>query len=132
MTPGTRALVIALLLPCAHVTLAGEEPLPPVWEQARARGVVLRAVGNEPGWMFELGDDDQALLLTDYGLRRRTFNMSRHDNGMQLTATVDGKPLRASFTSASCTDTMSGLINPLRVTVMLGDKAFHGCGFDLR
>ena len=134
MSHGLRSLSIVLLLSWAAATSAGEEPLPSVWEQAQARGVVLRAVGNEPGWLLEIDDDDRALLLTDYGAWRRTFTVfvNGDADGMEFTATVDDKPLHATFTPASCSDTMSDRTYPLRVTVTLGDQAFNGCGVDLR
>ncbi len=131
MSGRTRLPLVALLLPWLGMASAGEEPLPQVWQQARERGVVLRAVGNEPGWLLELNGDGRALLKTDYGTWRRDFIVSANADGTEFTASVDGLPLRASFITASCSDTMSDRRSPLQVTVTLGDRTLRGCGFDL-
>ncbi|HEX7072166.1 MAG TPA: hypothetical protein VF190_15240, partial [Rhodothermales bacterium] len=39
----------------------------PVWDEARARGVDFRAVGQEPGWLLEIADGDSLRFLYDYG-----------------------------------------------------------------
>ena len=131
MSGWTRPLLIALLLPWQGLVSAGEEPLPPVWQQARERGVVLRAVGNEPGWLLELDGDGRALLTTDYGAWRRNFIVSTDTEGTEFMASVDGLPLRASVVTAPCSDTMSDRRYPLRVTVTHSDRTLRGCGFAL-
>jgi uncharacterized membrane protein len=131
MNGWTRPLLIALLLPWTGLVSAGEEPLPPVWQEARERGVVLRAVGNEPGWLLELDGDGRVLLATDYGAWRRNFIVSASEQGTEFTASVDGLPLHASIVTAPCNDTMSDRRYPLRVTVTHGDRTFRGCGFAL-
>ena len=132
MSGRTRLSFVALLLPWLGQASAGEEPLPQVWQQARERGVVLRAVGNEPGWLLELDGEGRALLTTDYGNWRRSFTVTSTGNGTDFTAVIDGEPFHSTFATTTCSDTMSDRVYSLRVTVTLGDRTFHGCGFDLR
>ena len=131
MSGRRRLPLLTLLLPWLGMASAGEEPLPQVWQQARERGVVLRAVGNEPGWLLELDGDGGALMLTDYGNWRRTFTVTATGNDTEFMAVIDGNSLRATFVTKACSDTMSDRIYPLQATVTLGDRTFHGCGIDL-
>ena len=38
-----------------------------VWHEAKLRGVLFRAIGQEPGWLLEITDGSEILLVTGYG-----------------------------------------------------------------
>ena len=41
-----------------------------VWQKAKLRGVSFRAIGQEPGWLLEITNGKEILLVTDYGQNR--------------------------------------------------------------
>ena len=46
-------------------------------EDARARGVVYRALGNEPGWILEIGPGTKLSWTTNYGQDRHDFEQTQ-------------------------------------------------------
>ena len=38
-----------------------------VWEKAKEEGIQFRAVGNEPGWLIEVRDDQKIKFVNNYG-----------------------------------------------------------------
>lgn len=114
----------------ARLTLAGRDF--PECRPAAPDQTMLRAIGNEPGWLVELGDTS-ATLVTDYGQARFTTPVvvagasathTRHvdrDGSRRLTIDVYDRP---------CTDTMSGSVYPYAVVVSLGGRELRGCGGD--
>ena len=123
----------------AALTLAGEEKrdceasqnVSP-WEEAKARGVVFRGIGQEPGWWVEIGSGDSPALHAelDYGERKidvaRTQGISStHGYGGQL---ADGTAVVLRTWSESCSDAMSGERFDQRAELTVGDKAYQGCG----
>lgn len=106
------------------------------WADARARGIVYRAVGNEPGWYAEVGAGDQPLLRAtlDYGERivevPRTVGISstRGYRGK----TTDGADVLLRIYPEACSDGMSDMQYPTRVELRVGGQAYSGCGRFLR
>jgi uncharacterized membrane protein len=101
-----------------------------VWHKAKLRGVAFRAVGQEPGWLLEITNGEEILLVTDYGKSRNAYPYvePREDKAVRKTVfqidghtsvLIEGKP---------CSDTMSGESFEVTVTVMLGAKTLKGCG----
>ena len=45
-------------------------------EDARARGVTFRALGNEPGWVLEVGPGTRLSWTTNYGELRYDFDQA--------------------------------------------------------
>jgi len=104
-----------------------------VWEDAKLRGVDFRAVGNEPGWLLEIGENDRVLFVHDYGQQRNEFaltapstdNASRttryemQDKAHRLTVTLAGRP---------CSDTMSGESFETTVELVFDGRRLAGCG----
>jgi uncharacterized membrane protein len=102
-----------------------------VWHQAKLRGVAFRAVGQEPGWLLEMTDGVEIVLLTNYGesrdsypyvepqvdqaARRTLFLLNEHD----LVIEIRGE---------SCVDTMSGENFSTTVTITLAASVLRGCG----
>ncbi len=103
------------------------------WEDARLRGALLRAVGNEPGWSLELFQPGESVLETDYGERQLRFSISGPEAllpgpGSRYEARVDGETLSVLVTPGPCADTMADISYQRRVTVQLGDRRLRGCG----
>ena len=107
-------------------------PARAIWEAARLNGVDFRAVGNEPGWSLELGEDLLA-LETDYGASRYEFRTPQADVTVdaKLTryqVTENGQEFLLELKGQRCTDTMSGETFPTRVSATLNGRVLRGCG----
>lgn len=106
-----------------------------IWEDAKLRGVDFRATGNEPGWFLEVSQENQILLVTDYGQRRfeftvgqpsvdqasRTTSYHAQKNQLQLTITI-------TIEGRECVDSMIGQRFQTSVMVVLDGKEYYGCG----
>jgi len=101
-----------------------------VWHQAKLRGVAFRAIGQEPGWLLEIRNGEEILVVTNYGQDRKVFPYvdPREDKAARKTVfevdahtsvLIEGKP---------CSDSMSGETFDTSVTVILGGQVFKGCG----
>jgi len=97
------------------------------WNQAAARGVVFRAVGNEPGWAAEVAGTPPSLDATlDYGEHRLRLPLIPVTGGFN--GSDDGHPLRLRIERTSCRDDMSGQAFEARVTLDAGGRVYRGCG----
>jgi uncharacterized membrane protein len=101
-----------------------------VWHKAKLRGVAFRAIGQEPGWLLEIKNGEEILVVTNYGQKRKRFPYvdSREDRAARKTVfqvdantsvLIEGKP---------CSDSMSAESFDTSVTVTLGEQVFKGCG----
>jgi len=101
-----------------------------VWHAAKLRGVAFRAIGQEPGWLLEITNGEEILLLTDYGKNKQSYPYvePREDKVARKTVfqlndntsvLIEGKP---------CSDTMSRESFEVTVTVTQGGKMLKGCG----
>lgn len=100
-------------------------------QDARARGVDFRAVGQEPGWVVEVKEDDHITAVLDYGastLLLPTPEAETADGVMTYDATTDTDHLVLKVTQKICIDSMSGETHPATVELVVNDKAYHGCG----
>lgn len=101
------------------------------WDEARARGVAFRAVGNEPGWLVEVGRGEAPSLHAqlDFGSRKLdvaqvqpradgTGWTGRTANGMQVELTTQRKP---------CQDP-AGATFDITAQLRAGGKTYSGCG----
>jgi putative lipoprotein len=106
-----------------------------VWEDARLRGVDFRAVGNEPGWLLEIGPE-RMVFLYDYATRRaeaaRPEPVVDAEAGRTVYATeVDAWPFTVTLLGKPCRDTMSDEAFETTVTVEWGPNRYLGCGRSL-
>lgn len=110
------------------------------WERARAAGVIFRAVGNEPGWLVEIGSDERVHLLLDYGATVLTTPLSEfrvHYGHRERTfiSKPPQSPLHAvvRVQERACYDTMSGegFTSAVRVELPEAGFVYDGCGRDL-
>jgi heat shock protein HslJ len=90
-----------------------------------------RASGNEPSWSLSRADG-QMTLETDFGAKRTSFATPPEtridERTVAYSTSVEGTPLRLIIKSEICEDTMTGMPRPERVSVVLGDREFDGCG----
>ena len=100
-------------------------------EDARARGVVYRALGNEPGWVLEIGPANQLSWTTNFGQDRYDFEqaqaMATTDGANVYTAQNDAVSLKATIKAERCVDDGDVEFDHV-VTVDTGGQTYHGCG----
>lgn len=112
---------------CHHI------PQEKSWAAAKLRGIDFRALGQEPGWILELKDKEQARYLGNYGQDTLNFDMpesQRNNNGHTMYRMQDNNnTLTLTIKDTSCTDVMSGFEYPAAVTVTVNDTTtYTGCG----
>jgi membrane-bound inhibitor of C-type lysozyme len=100
-------------------------------EDARARGVVYRALGNEPGWILEVGPANRLSWTTNYGQDRHDFGQAQAttapDGTNVYTAQQDGVSIKASLKAERCIDDGDVAYDHV-VTVESGGQTYRGCG----
>lgn len=116
--------------------LAIDDSLDP-WEKARRQGIDFRAVGNEPGWMVEIWDNDVIVFTGDYGEVQITAPVGEAERNPQtgdLTYLAQTEILNLTITieETPYTDTMSGEVFPRTVTVNFNGQEYQGGGQELR
>lgn len=103
-----------------------------MWEAARDRGVVFRAVGQEPGFVLEV-EDSRITLVTNYGADELVTPVPEPavDAASRTTtwhATTEANDLRIEVREEPCSDTMSGERFSMTVMITLNDMTYDGCG----
>ena len=100
-------------------------------EDARARGVVYRALGNEPGWVLEVGPADKLSWTTNFGQDRHDFEQTQvaatPDGTSVFTAQNDAVTIKASIKAARCVDDGEVEFDHV-VTLESGGQTLRGCG----
>jgi putative lipoprotein len=112
------------------------DPERAIWEEAKLRGIVFRAVGPEPGWLLEIDErltrfiynhgEERIIAPTPEPVRGPGSGMTYHvrsSEGRELTIRLEGRP---------CTDMMSGEKFETTVTVILESRELRGCGQSLQ
>jgi membrane-bound inhibitor of C-type lysozyme len=103
-----------------------------IWEDAKLRGVDFRAVGNEPGWVLEIGPRE-IVFEYDYGASRATFPLvdPQVDTDARRSVYVlqpDGSA-QIAIEGRRCRDSMADEpAYEASVEVVLGARRFRGCG----
>jgi uncharacterized membrane protein len=131
------ALLCVLVVSCKSATSKTfDEPfdewsIDDVWHQAKLRGVAFRAVGQEPGWLLEMTDGVEIVLVTNYGESRDSYPYvePQVDQAARRTLFVlDEHDLVIEIRGESCVDVMSG--ERFSTTVTITSEAFvlQGCG----
>lgn len=118
--------------PPGETTVApGAVPASP-WEAAAARGVVLRAVGNEPGWFMEVdrGPAPTLRATLDYGDRTLTVQGAQvlDDPPGYRGTTAGGTSVLMQVRREACSDGMSDRSYEASVTLRVDDATYRGCG----
>ena len=100
-------------------------------EDARARGVVYRALGNEPGWVLEAGPAGRLSWTTNFGQDRFDFEQAQAaiapDGTTVYTAQQGEVSIRASIKAERCVDDGDVEFDHV-VTVESGGQTLRGCG----
>jgi membrane-bound inhibitor of C-type lysozyme len=100
-------------------------------EDARARGVVYRALGNEPGWILEIGPASKLTWTTNFGQDRYDFEQAEAtattDGASVYSAQKDTVSLKATIRAERCVDDGDVEYDHV-VTVESGGQTYHGCG----
>jgi len=99
---------------------------------ARERGVRFRGLGNEPGWLVEIGPGAHLLYSGNYGEDRREFDDATEQAGGQagvqvFTAGSGPDRITVTVTRQACSDDMSGESFDLRMDITVGGKGYRGC-----
>jgi len=100
------------------------------WNDAVARGVTFRAIGNEPGWWVEIGGGAHPALhaVLDYGDRALDVADLVSAPGRFSGRTSNGAEVVLIAERAECHDGMSGAAFEATATLAAGDKVYRGCG----
>jgi putative lipoprotein len=125
-------------LPSTEAVPAPAEPLIPAtaqaspWEQARARGISFRGVGNEPGWLVEVGAGETPALHADLDYGERKIDVARAQplpgaTGYEGTAS-DGAEVKLQLQREECNDGMSDQSYPISAKLSVDGKTYAGCG----
>lgn len=106
-----------------------------VWLEARERGVEFRAVGQEPGWVVEIGSE-QLTVLTNYAADTLVADvpvpvMDSTTWTTSYRVSADNVDVRVDIRDEPCADTMSGERFSATVTLELNGTVLHGCGRSL-
>jgi len=107
---------------------AGSSP----WDDAKARGIGFRAVGNEPGWFAEVGMGEAPSLHAelDYGERMVDVGKLQSLSGpLGYVGTAhDGASVRLVIERKSCSDGMSDATYPASAELTVAGRTYRGCG----
>lgn len=102
------------------------------WNEAAARGVRFRAVGQEPGWILEVGGDDWPTLSAQLDYGERSIEVEHAEpradgDGFKGTAT-DGTAVLLEIERETCIDPMSGEPFQASAWLRVGKQSYEGCG----
>jgi uncharacterized lipoprotein YbaY/uncharacterized membrane protein len=102
------------------------------WDKAKQRGIAFRAIGNEPGWLAEVGQGETPALQVelDYGQRKLDIAKAQSLSGLLGYAgrTADGTQVRLVLERISCSDGMSDNTYPVEAKLDVDGKTYQGCG----
>jgi len=133
--PGISVAAVAaacLVTACGQVDKPhAEELIDDVWHKAKLRGVAFRAIGQEPGWLLEITNGEEILLVTDYGSTHTSLPYVEpvvYQDERRTQYVVDAYDTIVEIRGEPCTDIMSGESFEVSVTLFLEEKELHGCG----
>ena len=102
-----------------------------VWHQAKLRGIVFRAIGQEPGWLLEITNGEEILLITDYGQNRNSYPYVEpivNEEERRTHFVLESFGVTVEIRGEHCTDVMSGEEFEVSVTIIMKEKRLEGCG----
>ena len=101
------------------------------WQEAQARGIDFRALGQEPGWYLEIDRDRSMRLVYDYAEREATTSYAAPRVEREKTtyhAVTEAHDLTVVVEARVCHDGMSGEAFTATVNVTIDGRALQGCG----
>jgi len=128
------ALVAALPVLTACQTPSPDKADPAVMGDGDAPALPMRALGQEPGWILRL-DEEQLTLDYQYGEHQfsaPTPERTTADGLTRYRAQQAGEELLVEITREYCEDIMSGRPFPYRVELIINGEPLSGCGGDTR
>jgi uncharacterized membrane protein len=102
-----------------------------VWHKAKLRGVAFRAVGQEPGWLLEITNGVEILLVTEYGSTRTSMPYVEpivYQEERRTQYVLVAYNTIVGIRGERCTDVMSGEVFEVTVTIKQTDRELQGCG----
>lgn len=102
-----------------------------VWHQAKLRGVAFRAIGQEPGWLLEITNGEEILLVTDYGQKRNRYPYVEpvvYQEERRTQYVLESYGVTVEIRGEHCTDVMSGEEFEVSVSIIMTDRRLEGCG----
>lgn len=104
-----------------------------VWQRAKEDGVQFRAVGNEPGWLVEIRDDQMIKFINDYGnleIKAPVDDLWLGPVGEDKIYYVENDVIQFQVIIMKKTynDSMSGEEFPYQVRVVFPNKSYIGGG----
>jgi putative lipoprotein len=116
-------------VPCSEVRAAS------LREDARVRGVVYRALGNEPGWILEVGPGGRLDWTTNYGQDRYAFEGAIEATGgdassRTFTASNASQSITVTVRAEPCTDD-AGLAHEHSASIDFAGGTLRGCAVRL-
>lgn len=99
-------------------------------EDARARGVTFRALGNEPGWVLEVGPGSGLSWTTNFGELRYDFDQAQAattDGAVTYLAQQGTNAIKATARAERCIDD-GGIEFDHVVSVEFEGQQLRGCG----
>ena len=101
-------------------------------QDARARGVDFRGIGQEPGWVAEVTEGGQISAVLDYGAKTLELPApsaeTAEDGTVIYDASTDTDHLVLRIRRKICIDSMSGESHTHTVDLLVNDKPYQGCG----
>ena len=124
-------LIVGLALFLAFTAVSAEEIN--VWEKAEAEGIHFRAVGNEPGWLIEVRDDQKIKFVNNYGsleIKAPVDDLWLGPAGEDKIYYVENDVVQFQVVimKKSYEDNMSGEKFPYQVRVVFPNKSYVGGG----
>jgi uncharacterized membrane protein len=108
-----------------------ESSIDNVWHQAKLRGVAFRAIGQEPGWLLEITNGTEILLVTDYGQNRNSYPYVEpvvYQEERRTQYVLESYGVTVEIRGQRCTDVMSGEEFEVSVSIIMTDRRLEGCG----
>jgi len=101
-------------------------------QDARARGINFRAVGQDPAWVVEMKLDDHITAVLDYGatplLLPTPKGQTNADGAQVYDTSTDTDHLVLTIRTRPCIDAKSGESHSSAVELVVNDKPLQGCG----
>lgn len=128
----------AALCGCDETVETSAPPLPTdesaisdVWHKAKLRGVAFRAIGQEPGWLLEITNGIEILLVTDYGSTRSSMPYVEpvvYQEERRTRYVLEAYNTVVEIHGVPCIDAMSGEEFEVTVTIRQTEGDLQGCG----
>ena len=125
-------LILVLISFSAAVNAEDTERSDP-WEKAKEEGVHFRAIGNEPGWMIEIRDEQKIKFVNGYGdieIKAPVDDLWLGPAGEDKIYYVENDVVQFQviIMKKKYEDNMSGEILPYQVRVVFPNKSYVGGG----